>query len=93
MEGMPCIVILQRGWVWLGTLHFVRDNPLFGYLENAATIRRWGTTKGLEELADSGVTSDTVLDKGITKHFFPMSSVIGIIELNMENEKWIHYFQ
>lgn len=31
-------------------------------LDNAATIRKWGTTKGLGELSKNGPTANTVLD-------------------------------
>ena len=56
------IVVLQRGWVAIGRF-FQKGSKC--YLENAATIRIWGTAgkAGLSYLADNGPTNDTVLDK------------------------------
>ena len=53
------IVVLQRGWVVVGK--YSKDGE-YGVLENAAVIRRWGTSKGLPEIVD-GPLKDTVLDK------------------------------
>jgi len=54
------IVILQRGWVYVG--RFERnDNDC--KLHNAYVIRKWGTTKGIGELANEGKKADTILDK------------------------------
>lgn len=60
------IVVLQRGWVAVGQYY---RNGTECRLENASTIRRWGTTKGLGELALNGPTSDTKLDKSGTISF------------------------
>ena len=54
------IVVLQRGWVMVGRL--TRTGNVCK-LSNASIIRQWGTTKGLGEIANGGVTSKTVLDK------------------------------
>ena len=40
------ICILQRGWIMVGHYSEEGDNCK---LENSATIRTWGTTKGLGE--------------------------------------------
>ena len=53
------IVILQRGWVMVG--HYTQDGQNC-QLTNASTIRQWGTTRGLGQLAAEGPTSKTVLD-------------------------------
>lgn len=53
------IIILPRGWNMVG--RFSQDGP-HCKLENAAVIRRWGTTKGLGELAEKGPLKDTTLD-------------------------------
>ena len=76
------IVILQRGWVYIG--RFERkgnDCKLF----NAYCIRTWGTTKGLPELVN-GATSSTKLDKceGVVE--FDWLTVIHTITVNQE--KW-----
>lgn len=54
------IVILPRGWNMIG--YFSKEGTQCR-LEKAAVIRRWGTTKGLGELAGSGPLSTTILDK------------------------------
>lgn len=81
-EGDVCIVVLQRGWVYVGRL---REEKNMCILTNAYNIRLWGTTKGLAELCD-GPTSNTKLDKvnGIVK--FRPGSEIHLITVN--KEKW-----
>lgn len=54
------IVIGNRGNIVVGDLTIVGE---IGYLSNAFVIRRWGTTKGLGELALEGKQSETILDK------------------------------
>lgn len=73
---MKMIVILPRGWVCLGDFS---DDGTWGYLENAHVVRRWGTTKGLGELAKNGPTASTILD-ATPKQRFPLSAVINMIE-------------
>jgi len=72
------IVILQRGWVYIG--RFER-NGNDCKLINAYNIRLWGTTKGLPELVH-GPTSSTKLDKceGIVE--FDWLTVIHTITVN-----------
>ena len=54
-----CIVVAQRGYVLIGNTR--RDGEFFN-ITDCSCIRRWGTTKGLGQLASEGPTSDTVLD-------------------------------
>lgn len=53
------IVVLQRGWNLIG--RFSQEGTRC-FLKNAQVIRRWGTTKGLGELALEGKKKDTILD-------------------------------
>jgi hypothetical protein len=53
------IVVLQRGWVYIGCFE---RNGNDCKLHNAYNIRSWGTTKGLPELVN-GATTSTKLDK------------------------------
>jgi len=53
------IVLGNRGNVVVGDLSIIGST---GYLKNASVIRRWGTSKGIGELALSGATPDTKLD-------------------------------
>ena len=82
-EGDIKIVVLQRGWVYVG--RFSR-NGNHCKLTNSSCIRTWGTTKGLHEHVN-GVTSKTVLDKcdGIVE--FDWLTVVHTISINPE--KWI----
>lgn len=58
-EG-PCIVILDKGFVYKGNVTILNDWVMIG---DAVNIRVWGTTNGLGELALTGPTSSTRLDK------------------------------
>jgi hypothetical protein len=53
------IAVLDRGWVIAGNC--VREAEVLR-IDNAKCIRRWGTTKGLGEIAETGPTDKTVLD-------------------------------
>ena len=62
---MKTIFVLNHWWVLVGSPIEHKDDTIT--LDNAAVIRRWGTTKGLGQLASDGPTSDTVLDpQGVT---------------------------
>ena len=53
------IVVIQNGFVLMGNVTRTDD----GYtIEDASVIRKWGTTRGLGEIALSGPTKETVLD-------------------------------
>lgn len=66
------IAILQRGWVFVGI--FTKEGS-HCKLSSAYNIRRWGTTKGLGELAKEGPTSDTKLDKINDVSFHELTAV------------------
>jgi hypothetical protein len=69
------IVILQRGWVFVG--RYIQCGE-YVTLKNAACIRRWGTTKGLPELAQRGPLGDTVLEKGAETRFHILTEIGSI---------------
>jgi hypothetical protein len=54
------IVVCEGGWVLVGEPKLFNDVI---QLTNAHVIRRWGTTKGLGQIALNGPTKDTILDK------------------------------
>lgn len=60
LDGDIKIVILQRGWILVG--RFSRKGSDCK-MTDASVIRNWGTTKGLGEIAQSGPTASTKLDK------------------------------
>ena len=76
------IVILQRGWIFVGEYY---ENGNNCRLENAKCIRKWGTSKGLGELASEGVKSDTVLDDCPTVNFHKLTIVASI---NCDSKIW-----
>ena len=81
-EAKKQIVILDRGFVFVGDVAQEGD---WLVISNAQNVRRWGTTKGLGELAASGPMSKTVLDSaGVVRA--PLRAVIGT--LDCEPSKW-----
>ena len=81
-EGDIKIVVLQRGWIYIGKFERSGNDCK---LHNAYNIRNWGTSKGLPELVN-GPTPSTKLDKceGIIE--FDWLTVIHTITVN--SEKW-----
>jgi hypothetical protein len=53
------IVVAQRGWNLVGEYTLAGDEVV---LANASVIRRWGTTRGLGQIAADGPTPETRLD-------------------------------
>ena len=83
LSGDLKIVILQRGWVMVGKLERTGSDCK---LHKASIVRRWGTTKGLGELAMNGPLKDTVLDKTGGMVEFDYLTVIATIPC--EATKW-----
>ena len=77
------IVIADRGFVYVGNVEYDSD---FCIVQNAKNIRKWGTTKGLGELALEGPKSETVLDDYGTVRI-PARAVISI--LDSDASKWL----
>lgn len=84
-QGPTKIIVLQRGWVMVGKFE---RNGSDCKLHNASVIRNWGTTKGLGEIALSGPTSSTKLDKcgGLVE--FDYLTVVAAI--SCEESKWVN---
>jgi len=82
VQTKKVIVALQRGWNFIGDLYKDGDECV---LKNAKNIRRWGTTKGLGELALSGATSDTVLDDAGTVRYHILTEVL---RMDVDESKW-----
>jgi len=79
---MKQIIIAQRGWVFVGDVETSGEQIT---ISNASCIRRWGTTKGLGELAFEGPKSATVLDKMGTVRLHVLAVVAA---LDCEAGKW-----
>ena len=82
MSGELKIVILDRGHVLVGNVKVEND-----WIEttNASVIRRWGTTRGLGEIAMGGPTPETKLDPIGTVRS-PIRALIGLVDC--EAGKW-----
>jgi hypothetical protein len=80
---MKKIVVLERGWVVVGKLEKQEDDWFL--LEDGFVIRRWGTNKGLGQLAEMGPLENTKLDPiPLTK--FHKNKIIFIIDCS--DKKW-----
>lgn len=77
------IVILQRGWCMVGRFERKGNDCT---LSDASVVRRWGTTKGLGEIAEGGPTTNTKLDKCNGLVEFDYLTVVASISCN--EEKW-----
>lgn len=77
------IVVLNRGWVVIGNYYEKGDECT---LTEASVIRKWGTTKGLGELAEKGKLADTVLDECPNVHFSKMT-MVARMDVNEQNWK------
>ena len=75
---MKQIVIAQRGWVFVGEVERSGGDDVT--ITNAKCIRRWGTTKGLGELALNGPLKSTVLDPmgTVRLHTTGRSRIVGL---------------
>ena len=77
-NGTIKIAILQRGWVVIGRYFDMGEDIILG---DSYVIRRWGTKKGLGQLAIEGKQEETILDKtGIMR--FNKLTTIGFIDCN-----------
>ena len=57
---MKRIIALTNGFVFIGNEVSRADGRII--LDDASCIRRWGTERGLGQIALSGPTKDTMLD-------------------------------
>ena len=79
-DGEIRIAALQRGHVIIGKYSQEGET---GHLENASVVRRWGTSKGLGELAQKGPLDNTVLDE-CPRVSFHVREVIFLMEVNKD---------
>jgi hypothetical protein len=76
------ICVLEKSWILVGELE--KDGNYY-YLRKGSFIRRWGTTKGLGEIAKDGPTKNTILDKVGAVKFHENQLIFTI---SCEEEKW-----
>lgn len=75
------IIVLPRGWVFVGYIHFPRgENAVV--LTKGACIRRWGTQWGLGQLQEFGPQPQTILDPIPRPMIFPGENLLFALECN-----------
>jgi hypothetical protein len=79
------IVIAQRGWVFVGKYSTDGDDVV---ISGGSVIRRWGTTRGIGEIAANGPTKSTILDASPDIWIHKLSVVASIVA---NAEKWANY--
>ena len=84
VEGIR-IMVLDRGRVKVGRLSYHPQLAFHWLLTDARIIRQWGTTEGLEQIANDGPTNGTKLDRACDC-IIPFRAVIEILEAN--ETKW-----
>lgn len=73
------IIAVESGFVFVGEPYGKEEHSI--RVENAKNIRKFGTTKGLGQLALSGKTKDTVLDDVGTMHI-NTDKILFLIEVD-----------
>lgn len=81
-NGQLQIVVLPRSHVVVGNLYAETGDDC--RLENASTVRRWGTSNGLGQLASNGPQAETKLDPEGTIYF----SYRAIIKRILCSKNW-----
>lgn len=76
------VVVLDRGFVLVGRVSIVDSYVI---IRDGSCIRRWGTTRGLGQIASDGPTGKTTLDPQPTTrvHELQVVQIIDCVE-----EKW-----
>ena len=78
-----CIVVLDRGFIYVGDTEYDGE---WCTITNAKNIRKWGTTNGLGQLVNDGPTAETKLDVINGTVRCPARAVISLIDT--EKSKW-----
>jgi len=66
------IVVLHCGFVFMGDVERTEKEVI---IHNANNIRKWGTERGLGQIAADGPTEKTILDYAGTVRFHPLAEV------------------
>lgn len=86
MERNVRILVLDRGWVLVGRCQEPTECGLWIKLYDGRVVRRWGTTSGLEQLANEGPRQATQLDDPVPIQSIPVRAVVRI--LDCKEESW-----
>jgi hypothetical protein len=84
-ENRIRILVLDRGFVLVCRCPDPRGVGLWLPYTDRRTIRRWGTTNGLGELA-TGPTQQTTMDALVAAGTVPVRAVLDVLEV--EQEPW-----
>ena len=75
------IAIASSGWVFVGTPAAALAPDTYA-LEDAAVIRKWGTDRGIGQLALHGATPETILDP-VGKLAINRTNLICLLEVQV----------
>ena len=70
------IVVLHRGWVLMGK---VCIDGGYAIISDCVNVRKWGTSRGLGEIAKTGPTENTKIDPQ-PETVVPVISIIQMVE-------------
>ena len=84
------IAVLINGFVYIGLIEPLTQAESYIEIRDAKNIRRWGTTRGLGQLAIQGPQKETILDETGTIRV-PLHSLIFI--LDCQEKAWRQIFQ
>jgi hypothetical protein len=79
MDGVR-ILVLDRGWVVVGRCQEPTECGLWIKVRNGRVVRRWGTTRGLEEIANEGPRTGTQLDDAVAEQSIPVRAIVRVLE-------------
>lgn len=74
-----CILAADRSWVFVG--HVTESGDRF-VMTGSRNVIRWGTTGGLEQLAEEGPLPDTRLGDSAAKRTIPREAVKFLVACN-----------
>lgn len=79
-NGELAIVVLDRGWVFVGFVTHLEDERI--RIDCCYNVHKWGAERGLGQIAVEGPTSETIL--------YPAGPVYGkpIFLMGVNEEKW-----
>jgi len=80
------ILVLDRGNVIAGDYEFTDEGQIIT-VKNGSVVRRWGTTRGLGQIAENGPTDDTKLDPLNRDAFVAKSALVYIVDA--DRSKWL----
>jgi hypothetical protein len=81
----PQIVVLRHGYVYKGYA-YIKDG--FIYIDDAWNLRRWATTKGMQQMAIEGPQKGASID-GPTPVYAPLHSLV--LTIPVDESLWTAY--